>query len=294
MSTMNLLYEKIEGQLTVCKLLIVLGLIGIVGCDAEKEDQSNSEALEEWQLVWADDFEGDSLQTLDTSKWVYDIGRGDNGWGNGELQYYTDRIRNAHMDGSGHLLIRAYREGYEGAEYTSARVKTKDKMEQRYGKFEARIKAPTGMGIWPAYWLLGSNIDKVGWPQCGEIDVMEVIGEAPNEIHGSLHGPGHSAGEAITETFTLDSGHFDDKFHVFSVEWNADSIVFFVDQTPYQTVKREGIKGEWVYNTPFFMLMNLAIGGTYVGYPEPDEVFPKELVIDYVRVYTRNQKQSEK
>lgn len=283
-----------------CSRLMVYGLAALfsagsfAACNPERSKSVDMNDSFEWELVWEEDFEGDSLQSLDTTDWTYDIGRGANGWGNGELQYYTDRIRNAHMDGSGHLLIRAYREGYEGAEYTSARVKTKDKFEQRYGKFEARIQPPTGLGIWPAFWMLGSNIDEVGWPQCGEIDIMEVIGEAPNEIHGSLHGPGHSAGEAISETYRLQEGNFDEDFHVFSVEWSPDSIVFLVDEKQYQTVKREGINGQWVYNTPFFMLINLAIGGTYVGYPAPDETFPKEMKIDYIRVYTRNQVESEK
>jgi len=267
------------------KLFIVLSLTILLACAGVDSPKEGSER--DWQLVWADDFEGDSLEQPDTLKWSYDIGRGDNGWGNGELQYYTDRLENVHLDGSSHLRIRAFRDSIEGASYSSARLKTKGKFEQKYGRFEARIQPPTGEGIWPAFWMLGTNIDSVGWPQCGEIDIMEVIGEARNEIHGSLHGPGHSAGEAITTTYTLPSGEVDNDFHLYAVEWNSDSIVFYVDEEPYQRVNRTSIRGEWVYNTPFYMLINLAIGGTYVGYPAEDEYFPKELLVDYVRVYSR-------
>lgn len=280
-----LLSQKIGFVMHICKTLLFFFLVSLHACASS--DYSPSESTPEWVLVWSDEFDGDTLQQVDSTKWTYDIGRGDNGWGNGELQYYTDRTKNAFLDGDGHLVLRAFREDYKGATYTSARVKTKSKMEQKYGKFEARIQPPTGLGIWPACWMLGSNIDRVGWPQCGEIDIMEVIGEERNEIHGSLHGPGHSAGEAISATYTLPEGQMDEDFHIFSVEWDADSIVFFVDNEAYQTVRRSEIRGQWVYNTPFFMLLNLAIGGTYVGFPSEETSFPKEMIIDYVRVYEK-------
>lgn len=267
------------------KALILISLAASMACGGP--ESTTSDIQPEYELVWSDEFKGDSLQSPDSNKWTFDIGRGDNGWGNGELQYYTNRQQNAHLDGKGHLVIRALRQKYENAEYTSARMKTKNKFEQKYGRFEARIRPPTGEGIWPAYWMLGSNIDTVGWPQCGEIDIMEFIGKARNEIHGSLHGPGHSAGEAISTIYTLPSGDVDEDFNLYAVEWSADSIVFFVNEVPYQRVLKSKMPGQWVYNTPFFMLVNLAIGGTYVGYPSADETFPKELVIDFIRVYER-------
>jgi len=287
-----LLSQKSALMLHVCKALFILSLILVFSCS--DTDYPAVDSKVSWDMVWSDEFDGDSLQQPDTTIWTFDIGRGNNGWGNGELQYYTDRTENVFIDGAGHLVIRAFREDYKEASYTSARLKTKRKVEQKYGKFEARIQAPTGMGIWPAFWMLGSNIDSVGWPVCGEIDIMEVIGEERNEIHGSLHGPGHSAGEAITTTYTLPKGQMDEDFHIFSVEWDADSIVFFVDNQPYQTVRKSRIKGKWVYNTPFFMLLNLAIGGTYVGFPTAETPFPKEMIIDYVRVYERTESEEEK
>ena len=176
----------------------------------------------EWVLVWSDDFDGTAGSSPDNTKWSFDIGTGTNGWGNAELQYYTSRSSNIQKDGTGKLVITARSESFGGAAFTSARIKTKDLYAQAYGRFEARIKTTTGPGIWPAFWMLGSNIDAVPWPQCGEIDIMEQRGQQPAINYGSVHGPGYSGGGAITKPFALTTGRFDTDYHIYAVEWGED------------------------------------------------------------------------
>ncbi|MDO8971752.1 MAG: glycoside hydrolase family 16 protein, partial [Saprospiraceae bacterium] len=221
------------------------------------------------------------------TKWTYDIGigPGNDGWGNQELEYYTDRTENAALDGAGNLAITARSESFGGRSFTSARLKTKGIFAQTYGRFEARIKMPWGPGIWPAFWMLGDNIDEVAWPQCGEIDIMEYRGQEPNLVHGSLHGPGYSGGAAITKSFGFTNDRFDVDFHVFAVEWGENYIDYFVDDTLYLRIKPEDVPGEWVYNQPFFIILNVAVGGNYVGFPTPQTPFPQTMLVDYVKVY---------
>lgn len=235
-----------------------------------------------WDLVWSDEFNGSQGDLPDSSKWNFDIGTGQDGWGNSELQSYTNDTSNIAMDGDGNLLITALS---IGTSFTSARINTKGKFTQKYGRFEANIKTPYGPGIWPAFWLLGSNIDTVGWPTCGEIDIMELRGQLPHIINGSLHGPGYSGGNPITASYSLINNRFDNDFHLFAVEWDENKIDFFVDDYLYQRVNREDPTGEWVYDQPFYILFNLAVGGNYVGWPTSQTPFPQSLVIDYVRVY---------
>jgi len=219
--------------------------------------------------------------------WGYDIGRGENGWGNNELQYYTDRAANAVVE-NGMLKITAVKETYQGAAYTSARMLTKGKFEQKYGRFEARIKLPWGQGMWPAFWMLGSDYDSVGWPQCGEIDIMENRGSEPTVIGGSLHGPGYAAGNSLTKAFELTNDRFDTGFHVFGIEWGEDYINYYVDDVLYNQITRQDVidaNGEWVFDQPFFILINLAVGGNYGGPPNDATIFPQEMLVDYVRVY---------
>ena len=234
-----------------------------------------------WQLVWEDNFDGPAGQSPDKSKWTYDLGRGpdNDGWGNNELQVYTDRPENVSLDGNGNLVITA-RTGY-----TSARIKTQGLFEQAYGRFEARIKTPYGPGIWPAFWMLGSDIDAVGWPQCGEIDIMELRGQEPNIVHGSLHGPGYSKESPITKSFGFGNKRFDTDFHVFAIEWTEDYIDFLVDDVIYQRIVPDDASGEWVFDHPFFILLNVAVGGNYVGFPSTQTPFPQTMTVDYVRVY---------
>jgi beta-glucanase (GH16 family) len=252
-----------------------------------KDDDADDIIDRNYKLVWEDNFNGSAGQSPDATKWVYDIGigPGNDGWGNQELQYYTDRPENIALDGAGNLAITARSENFGGRGFTSARINTKGLFSQAYGRFEARIKMPWGPGIWPAFWMLGSNIDQVSWPQCGEIDIMEYRGQQPNRVHGSLHGPGYSGGAAITKSYGFTDNRFDVDFHVFAVEWNEDYIDYYVDDTLYQRIKQQDVPGTWVYNQPFFIILNLAVGGNYVGFPTPQTPFPQTMLVDYVKVY---------
>jgi len=233
-----------------------------------------------YQLVWSDNF--DSLK-LDASKWSFDIGSG--GWGNSELETYTNSSANLSMDGNGHLMIKALQPS--SGVYTSARIKSKNLFSQTYGRIEASIKTPYGPGIWPAFWMLGSNIDTVGWPQCGEIDIMEQQGQAPNINHGSVHGPGYSGASAITKAYQLPNGRFDTDYHLYAIEWGPDYIDFFVDNFLYEVITPGDVTGNWVFNHPFYILLNVAVGGTYVGWPTSSTPFPQTMYVDYVKVYNQ-------
>lgn len=265
-------------------LLLVLGLAGFGRCAEEPE----------WTLTWADEFDGPAGQSPDPTRWGFDVGTGVGGWGNQQWEYDTARPENASLDGEGNLVITARKEAFGGKEYTSARMLTKGLFAQRHGRFEARIKLPVGQGLWPAFWLLGANIDDpgVGWPACGEIDVMEYRGQERSRVTGSLHGPGYSGGSALTGSYDLPPGRsFDEDFHVFAVEWTPDWIAWELDGQVWQTIVPAAVasRGAWVFDHPFFILLNVAVGGLYVGDPDP-AAFPPEGVktyVDYVRVYSR-------
>lgn len=242
-------------------------------------------------LVWADEFDGPAGSPPDSSKWGRNIGG--SGFGNHELQSYTDRIENAFLNGQSHLVIRAIKERHTGpdgikCEYTSARLLTQGKFALRYGRFEARIKLPSGQGIWPAFWMMGSDIDQVGWPDCSEIDIMEnKSGDDLVNNHGTLHAPGYSGAASITATYTLPNGQkFSDDFHVFAVEWEPDVIRFYVDGHLYATRTPADVpEKKWAFDRPCFMLLNLAVGGDWPGNPKETSTFPQDLTVDYVRVY---------
>nr|WP_317238867.1 glycoside hydrolase family 16 protein [Hanstruepera flava] len=239
------------------------------------------------QLVWQDEFNTDG--PLDTSKWNYDIGNGSEqgipGWGNNELQYYTSRPENISVQ-DGMLMITAREESYEGSGFTSARIQTKDLFEKKYGRFEARIQLPWGQGMWPAFWMLGSNSDVVEWPACGEIDIMENRGSEPTIINGTVHGPGYSAGESISKAYDLVNDRFDTGFHVFGIEWGQGYINFYVDDVLYNQITPEDVPGPWIFdNQPFYIIMNVAVGGNYGGPPNANTIFPQTMYVDYVRVY---------
>ena len=261
-------------------IILFVILLFVPSCDNPLDPE-----VPNWQLVWQDEFDGPAGQSPDSLKWTYDIGTGDNGWGNQELQYYTDRQENVYLDGDGNLAITARRESFGGRPFTSARIKTQGLFDQAYGRFEASIKMPWGPGIWPAFWLLGSNIETVNWPECGEIDIMEYRGQQTNLIHGTVHGPGYSGGAAITKTFGFEQNRFDVDFHLFAVEWGTNYLRFYVDDVLYQEIKPEDLPGRWVFDKPFFIILNVAVGGNYVGFPTSQTPFPQSLVIDYVRVY---------
>jgi len=245
-----------------------------------------------WTLVWSDEFNGPNGSAVDRSKWVLETGG--EGWGNHELEFYTDRIENASVR-DGNLVIKALPEKYTGPNgvtrnYTSARLKTLGKFSQTYGRFEARIKIPYGQGFWPAFWMLGDDIDKVGWPACGEIDIMENIGKEPAIVHGSIHGPGYVGGTGIEAPYTLPGKQrFADDFHVFAVEWDPDSVSFFVDQDRYVRRTRADLQPgwKWVFDKPFFLILNLAVGGDWPGNPDSNTVFPQAMLVDYVRVFQK-------
>ncbi|KAG4077126.1 hypothetical protein HA402_016113 [Bradysia odoriphaga] len=243
-------------------------------------------------LVWSDEFNGPADQSPDSSKWGYDIGGG--GWGNEEHQYYTDSRSNAALDGNGNLVITARKENpnnfncwYGQCNYTSARLLTFGRFDKLYGTVEARIKLPTGKGFWPAFWMLGNNFQTAVWPECGEIDIMENIGSDPLTVSASLHGTGYAGGNRLTSTFSLSNGQpFANDFHIYRVVWNPDSITFSVDEVNYATMKPSDIHGSrWVFDHPFFIILNLAVGGTGPGNPDDTSVFPQTMAVDYVRVY---------
>lgn len=268
-------------------LLSTVSCVAIMGLfNSCKQDAVQTLPERNWSLVWSDEFTGAANASPDATKWSFDIGA--SGWGNNELQYYTNRTSNVSLDGKGNLIITARQETFAGAPFTSARVITKGKFAQAYGRFEARMKTVTGPGLWPAFWMLGSNIDTKGWPQCGEIDIMEQRGQEPFINNGSIHGPGYSGGAAITKSYALTNGRFDTEFHIYAVEWGADYIDFFVDNFLYKRVTPKDVPGEWVYNQPFFIIMNVAVGGNYVGFPTTGTPFPQTLTVDYVRVYKQS------
>jgi beta-glucanase (GH16 family) len=255
-------------------------MVMAIGC---KVEPIQTLPTKNYDLVWNDEFDGDSGTAPSDSKWTYDIGTGQNGWGNNELQSYTNNSKNISKDGLGHLVITAIKDG--SGNYTSARIKTEGLFSQQYGRIEARIKTPTGSGIWPAFWMLGSNIKDVGWPQCGEIDIMEQKGKFSNITYGTLHGPGYSGGEAISTAYGLQNDRFDMDFNIYAVEWDENQIDFYVNNYLYKRVKPSDIPGEWVFNQPFFIIMNVAVGGNFVGPPNINTPFPCSMYIDYIRVY---------
>jgi beta-glucanase (GH16 family) len=262
-------------------LLLGLGLTAFGRCAPEPK----------WTLTWSDEFDGLAGDSPDPARWTFDVGTGPNqdGWGNLQQEYDTARPSNASLDGNGNLAITARKESYQGSQYTSARLLTKGLFAQAYGRFEARIKLPVGQGVWPAFWLLGADVDTNTWPACGEIDVMEYRGQEPQRVTGSLHGPGYSGNKAFTGNHDLaGTAGFDKDFHVFAVEWTPDWIAWELDGAVWQVVVPNGLPagGQWVFDHPFFAILNVAVGGYYVGDPNP-AAFPQTMLVDYVRVYER-------
>jgi beta-glucanase (GH16 family) len=246
-----------------------------------------------WTLSWQDEFDGPAGAPVDTAHWVADTGGG--GWGNQEREYYTAG-ENAALDGAGHLVITARQEPpnstrtcwYGACRYTSARILTRGRLEGMYGRFEASIRIPRGQGLWPAFWLLGANIGTAGWPSCGEIDVMENIGREPLIVHGTMHGPGYSGDKGIGRAYSS-SAPFADDFHVYAVEWEPTAVRWYVDGTLYHEVTPSGLPSgaRWVFDHPFFILLNVAVGGNWPGDPDSTTTFPQQMLVDYVRVYRR-------
>jgi beta-glucanase (GH16 family) len=243
------------------------------------------------QLVWSDEFNGAANAAPDAGKWTYDLGN-NNGWGNRELENYTKDPENAHLDGNGNLVIRAEPVKDNPNSYTSARIKTQGLFAASpNGRVEARVKVPAGAGIWPAFWMLGNTFNGRNWPACGEIDIMESLGREPSVNHGSLHGPGYSGGKPMTSIYTLPEGRkFSDDYHIFAIDWKPTEITFYVDDMAYETVRDTDIPAgtKWVFDQPFFVILNVAVGGNFGGAVGAATVFPAEMLVDYVRVYGRS------
>ncbi len=237
---------------------------------------ASSLSFGQYALVWADEFDDNELNL---NKWSYDLGQGDWGWGNNELQFYTNNAANINVD-TGYLHIIAKSQSFAGANYTSARIKTKDLYEFTYGKVEARIKIPYGQGFWPAFWMLGANIDDVSWPYCGEIDIMEHINNE-NVIHGTHHydNNGHNY---IGNSVVCDAS----EFQVYSIEWTPYSIKWYLNGSIYfqNSIDPSSVSKE-EFHSPFFLLLNLAVGGLWPGNPDISTNFPGIMMVDYVRVY---------
>lgn len=285
---MNLINKfKVKSKVTFFSFLMLFSFFFVITSCSNDETQT---VVNYTELVMQDEFDVDG--SLDSSLWSFDIGNGEGtdagiGWGNNELQYYTNRTENITVQ-NGVLIITAQKESYEGASYTSAKILTKGKFDQAYGRFEARMRLPYGQGMWPAFWLLGANIDDVKWPNCGEIDIMEYRGQEPTITNGTVHGPGYSGGLAITKAYDLVNDRFDTDFHVFGIEWGPEYINFYVDDVLYNQITPTNVTGEWVFNQPFYIILNLAVGGSFVGSPDSETSFPQTMLVDYVRVYKNN------
>lgn len=236
-----------------------------------------------YEQLWSDEFSGTQI---DNSLWGYDIGGG--GWGNNELEYYTDSPKNSYVS-SGNLVIEARKESFLGREYTSARIISKGKKDFTFGRVDIRAKLPKGQGIWPALWMLGKKIDQTNWPNCGEIDIMELLGHEPSKIYGTVHyGPiGSSTSTTKTSNYKLPSGDFSDSYHVFSLNWSQDNMEVLIDDVSMLKTDRTQIGAIYPFNEPFFMLFNVAVGGNWPGGPDISTVFPQQMLVDYIRVFKK-------
>jgi beta-glucanase (GH16 family) len=250
-----------------------------------------------WVEIWSDEFDGPAGARIDSSKWRYDTADGcanrNCGWGNNEKEYYSDAPDNIALNGQGQVMIVARRAPsgltcyYGPCRYTSAKITTSGKMEVAPGRVEARIKLALGQGLWPAFWMLGRNVPAVGWPACGELDIMENRGSAATTTSSAVHGPGYSGNTPFAHLHSLAHGTVSDAFHTFAVEWDSQYVRFFVDDTAHYTVARSDVEhfGKWVFDQSFFLILNLAVGGTFDADPQSDAIFPATMLVDYVRVY---------
>ncbi|MDX1952544.1 MAG: glycoside hydrolase family 16 protein [Verrucomicrobiota bacterium] len=247
-----------------------------------------------WTLVWSDEFDGTNGSAPKNTNWLFDFGG--HGWGNNELQSYTSRRTNSWIQ-DGNLVIQAIKETYTGndgitRQYTSARLKSQTRQSWAYGRIEARIKPPTGQGVWPAFWTLGDEFATTGWPICGEIDIMENNGREPGRNYGTLHGPGYSGANNLSRAFLFPPGvTADQDYHLYAVEWETNVIRWSVDNQVYFSLTPANLPPgtQWVFTKPHFLLLNIAVGGNWPGPPDSSTVFPKKMFVDYVRVYARSQ-----
>lgn len=247
-----------------------------------------------WTLVWSDEFDGAAGTVPKAAHWNYDLGNAEaNGWGNHEFQYYTSNARNAQHDGNGMLVITAEKASNPGpcwnakpCDYTSARIHSNGKVSFTYGKVEARMKLPDGAGIWPAFWALGTDLATAGWPKSGEIDIMEFVGKTPKTVYGTLHGPGYSGAQGINKPYDMGALVSAD-FHTYTIIKRPNEIIWQVDGKEYHRLTPALLPsgGQWVFEKPFFVILNLAVGGDWPGAPDASTVFPAQMKVDWVRIY---------
>ncbi len=282
-------HSKVRTQLPT----LALALAFVPACSQEPVAQVETwqEPAQGWVEVWRDNFDGAAESSPDPANWNVEVRPSGL---NGELDYDTDERKNSFLDGDGNLVLQALQEQYSDAQgnlstqpYTSARLNTAGKVEQKYGKFEARIKLPAGgQGVWPAFWLLGNDIDTAGWPECGEVDILEWRGSYPSSIVSSLHGPRYEGGNSYHHHYDV-PGSYGDAFHVFTFEWTPDSTRWLVDGNEFYVKTAAAIAGgghDWVFDHPFFIILNLAIGGIFDGTPAASTAFPQQMLVDYVSV----------
>lgn len=236
-----------------------------------------------YEKAWQDEFSG---TTLDAASWTYESGAG--GWGNNELQNYTNRPDNLYLV-NGKLVIQAQKESYQGSAYTSARIVTKGKKEFTFGRVDIRAKLPVAKGLWPALWMLGKKIDQTSWPACGEIDIMELVGLSPNKVFGTMHwGANTTSHQSFGTNYALSSGNYSEKFHVFSMVWELDKIEIFMDDISYCKFDKSKVgTAAYPFNEPFFFIFNVAVGGNWPGSPDATTAFPQQMIVDYVRVFKK-------
>lgn len=275
----------------------------VLGCTSSGSPRTDTPTTSpnppaERQLVWADEFDGPAGSRVDNSTWRYDLGdgcqAGNCGWGNNEKEYYTSDAENIVLNGQGQLAITARPAPagltcyYGACRYTSAKITTRgNALVPPGGRLEARIKLPSGQGLWPAFWMLGNNFPTTPWPQCGEIDVMENHGSDVTSISSAMHGPGYSGNTPFVRSYQLAATSFSDDFHTFAAEWNTNGIQLSVDGKVYHVVLRDDVqrRGNWVFDQSFFVILNLAVGGTFDGDPKSDAILPATMLVDYVRAY---------
>lgn len=252
--------------------------------DVPEDGYITPETYPGYTLAWADEFNGTEINESD---WTHEIGG--HGWGNNELEYYTDRAENSFIS-EGALVIEAKKENFSGSQYTSARMITKDKKIFTHGRVDVRAILPEGQGVWPAIWMLGNNISSIGWPACGEIDIMELVGHEPSTTHGTAHWGEQGQGYSIFkgEGYDLSNGaKFSDEYHVFTIIWEFGEIEWFVDDNSFFKLKNSDVNGAYPFDQDFFFILNVAVGGNWPGNPDGTTTFPQRMVVDYVRIFDK-------
>lgn len=281
----------------VVLMLIGMAMAALAPAVRGQSPSNPQDAPAGWKLTWSDEFNGHSI---DRSKWGFETGNGESGWGNNELEYYTDRPANAFVE-NGMLHIRVLKESYHGFNYTSARMLTRGHFSQKYGRFDFRAKLPVGMGLWPALWMLPEDDAYGGWPLSGEIDITEARGEQPDQVLGTIHfGQAWPKNQHSGATYVLPeepsgAGGTVSDFHLYTLEWEPGVIRWYVDGVLYSTKRRwwsqseSGGRNPWPapFDRPFFLIMNVAVGGNFLHNPDQNTHFPKEMVVDYVRAYEK-------